>query len=127
MSEVSVEPHGAGPFPFIFRSGNSQSEPKDINGWEPVAIQFINQPWTTADITFLAAEKYDGTYLPVYGPTGTEVKLTTGTSSKVILMVPGSVGDLDNLRYLKLRSGTEASPVNQTGDRTILMLVRQGA
>lgn len=126
MSEVSVEPHAAAPYPFIIRNGQSQSEARDVGGWEPVAVQFV-LPWTTADITFLAAEKFDGTYLPVYGPTGTETKITTGTSAKIIVLTPTTIGDLDGLRFLKLRSGTEASPVAQAGDRTLNMLVRQGA
>jgi len=81
----------------------------------------------TADITFLAAEKFSGLYLPVYGPTGVEAKVTTGTTAKTIVFTPTTIGDLDGLRYLKLRSGTEASPVNQAGDRVINLLVRQGA
>src|SRR5207249_5397259 len=126
MPILQIAPRGVARVPFIIRSGNSQSDAKDIGGWEPVALQFV-LPWTTADITFLAAEKFDGTYLPVYGPSAVEAKITTGTNAKVIMFTPGTIGDLDGLRYLKLRSGTEASPVNQAGDRTVNMIVRQGA
>lgn len=123
---VAIEPRGVAPVEFIIRNGFSVSEPKDVGGWDPIAIDFVT-PWTTANISFLAAEKFDGTYASVYGPTGTEAVVTTGTQARTILLAPGSLADLRGLRYLRLRSGTEASPVVQAGDRTINLLVRQGA
>jgi hypothetical protein len=81
--------------------------------------------WTSANVTFLAAEKIDGTYISVYGPTGTEAMVTVGTAARTILET-AAIADLGGLRYLKLRSGTEASPVNQAADRVVNMLVRQG-
>lgn len=123
---VAVEPRGVAPVPFTIRNGQSISEPQDVGGWDPVALEFV-LPWTTANISFLAAEKRDGTYASVYGPTGTEAVVTTGTGNRTILLAPNTLADLRGLRYLKLRSGTEASPVSQTGDRVVLMLVRQGA
>ena len=110
----------------LIHAGRAISEARDVGGFDPVALQLPN-PAMTANVTFLAAEKFNGTYLPVYGPTGVETKVTTGTTAKIITLTPTTIGDLDGLRYLKLRSGTEASPVNQTGDRIIQMLVRQGA
>src|SRR2546430_8906223 len=118
MSVVQIEPRGVARVPFVIPANQSQSNGVDIGGWEPVALQFV-LPWTSADITFLAAARLDGTFAPVRTPTGTEAKVTTGTSAKIIVLTPTTVGDLDGLRYLKLRSGTEASPVNQTGDRTV--------
>jgi hypothetical protein len=123
---VAVEPRGVAPVPFTIRNGQSISEPQDVGGWDPVALDFV-QPWTTASITFLAAEQRDGSYSPVYGPTGTEAAVTTGTGARTIMLAANTLADLRGLRYLKLRSGTEAAPVTQTGDRVILMLVRQGA
>jgi len=123
---VQIEPRGVARMPFIIHSGQSQSDPMDTKGWEPVAVQ-LPSVWTTANITFLAAEKFNGTYLPVYGPTATETKVTTGTTAKTIVFTPTTIGDLDGLRFLKLRSGTEASPVNQAADRVVNMLLKQGA
>jgi len=62
----------------------------------------------------------------VYRPTGTEARVTVGSQSRVILSV-AAIADFRGLRFLKLRSGTEASPVNQAADRIVTMLVRQGA
>src|SRR2546423_1304416 len=121
---VQVEPLGRAPITFTIRSGQSVSDAQDVTGLDPVALQVL-LPWTTANITFLAAEKLDGTYASVYGPTGTEAMATVGTQSRMILLTPSTIADLDGLRFLKLRSGTEASPVNQAGDRTINMIRRQ--
>ncbi len=123
---VQITPYGRASKPFTITSGQSQSVAVDVEGFDPIALH-LPSVWTTANITFLAAEKFDGTYLPVFGPTGTEAMATMGTQQRVILLSEASLADLRGLRYLKLRSGTLASPVAQTGDRVIQMLVRQGA
>jgi hypothetical protein len=126
MSEVSVEPHAVRPYPFIFHSGQSVSDPLDVNGWNPVALQ-IPAIWTSANITFLAAESYNGTYGSVFGPTGTEAMATVGATGIVVLLASTTLADIRGLRFIKLRSGTQGLPVTQAADRTVNMLVQQGA
>lgn len=123
---VAVEPRGVAAVDFIFHQGASVSDPRDVGGFDPIALHF-QLPWSTANITFLAAEKLDGTYSGVYGPTGVEAMATIGTGARVVLLSSGTLADLRGLRYMKLRSGTEVLPVNQAADRTVRMLVRQGA
>jgi len=122
---VQIAPRGVARAPFLIHAGQSISDARDVGGWDPLGVQ-LPTAWTTANLTFLAAERFNGTYLPVYGPTLTEARLTVGSQQRTILVVSG-IADLRGLRYMKLRSGTEASPVVQLADRTVNMLVRQGA
>jgi hypothetical protein len=126
MGEVQIEPHARAAKPFQFRVGFALSDAVDVEGYDPVALQ-LPAAWGTANITFLAAEKFDGTYSSVYGPTGVEAMATVGTSTRVILLTQTTLADIRGLRYMKLRSGTEATQVPVAADRVVNMLVRQGA
>lgn len=54
----------------------------------------------------------DGTaYANVYDKAGNEVTLVTATGARVVILNPN---DYFNMKYLKIRSGTASSPVNQT-------------
>lgn len=76
--------------------------------------------WTTAGITVQASE--DGTtYYNVFTQGGTEYTITTPAASEYIIL---PVADLIGANYLKLRSGTAGSPVNQGAARTIQILVQ---
>lgn len=90
----------------------------DQNPQVPVALE-MPATWTAAGLTFQAS--YDGvTYNNVYDDGGTELTLTVSSSRHVTLEPRYFVG----IRYLKVRSGTSGTPVNQGGDRDINVLTR---
>lgn len=98
-------------------SGASQSDVIDCQMFVPVAL-LMPASWTAATITFLAAfddEEDGGTFRPVYDADGTELAVTVAASRHVVL-APDA---LRSARWLKLRSGTSGSPVNQGADRVI--------
>lgn len=101
-------------------NGASQSDALELNTEKIIAIQ-LPDTWTAAALTFLASN--DGTtYGPVYDDSGTEA--TIASANVVALRCVGVdvlAGVLAGFRYLKLRSGTAASPVNQGAARTILV------
>jgi hypothetical protein len=71
--------------------------------------------WDTASITFQSS--MDGTiWLDFYDDGGNEVVLTPATAK----YTPLDAGTFGGVVYLKVRSGTAGSPVNQSAARAIV-------
>ena len=94
------------------------SDAVDLQNFAPVAIIMPNS-WVTAGIT-MQASMDDVTYYNVYDDAGTERSMSAAASRFITL----SSSDLIAARYLKLRSGTAGTPVNQTGGAIITMIVK---
>ena len=70
--------------------------------------------WTAAVLTFQVS--WDGTeWNTLYASDGTEYTVQAAASRRIILPPADFVG----VRYIKVRSGTQAAPVNQGAARTI--------
>jgi len=75
--------------------------------------------WSTANLTLQASA--DGTnYHNLYQDDGTEYTVSAAASRHIIL----NPAEFAGIRFLKLRSGTSSSAVNQAADRTITLVVR---
>jgi hypothetical protein len=75
--------------------------------------------WTAADITFQGS--VDGvTFYDMFDSTGTEVDLTVAASRYVAINPPIEVSP-----YIKVRSGTTGTPVNQAADRQVILHFRK--
>jgi hypothetical protein len=75
--------------------------------------------WTAANLTFQASE--DGAaYANLYDKNGTEITVTAAASRYIEL----SPSDWCAVPFLKVRSGTAASAVNQAAARTITLVTR---
>ena len=75
--------------------------------------------WTTANLTFQVSE--DGsTYNDLYDQDGTEITITAAASRFIVLNTDNFWG----FHYLKVRSGTTGTPINQGAARTITLLTR---
>lgn len=94
-------------------NGASQSDAIRLNGSALVGIE-LPAAWTTANLTLLASND-NSTFNPVYDSAGTEVTITAAASRYVVLQ-PGLFFGME---WLKLRSGTAGTPVNQGADRVI--------
>lgn len=101
-------------------NGASQSNVVDLEGG---ALVGINMPaaWTAANLTFLSSEYKDGTFDPVYDTAGTEVTVTAAASRNINISPDGFRG----MRYMKIRSGTSGTPVNQGAERIIVVLISE--
>lgn len=76
--------------------------------------------WTAGALTFQVS--LDGaTYYDLYDTAGSEVSYTV-TAGKA---VPLAMSALRGWDYLKLRSGTTGTPVNQGADRAFTLMVRR--
>jgi len=102
-------------------SGTSLSAAISLNpGYFPCAI-YMPAAWTTAGITFQVS--FDGvTYYNLYKEDGTEYTLTTPAASNAIALTPGYFA---GAAYIKIRSGTSGSAVNQGADRSIIILQKE--
>ena len=77
----------------------------------------IPASWTTADLTLQASA--DGTnWFDVYDALGTEYTITAAASRAIIVPLTDMIG----FRYLKIRSGTSGTPVNQSAARTLTLI-----
>lgn len=75
--------------------------------------------WTTANIT-LQTSSDGNTYYNVWSA-GSEYTLTNTAASQLVVIPPS---DLLGANYLKVRSGTAGSPVNQGAARMIKLLLQ---
>lgn len=98
-------------------SGQSLSGAIDLSRWSPVAIQ-LPAAWTPANVTFQASHD-DMTFADVYEVNG-EVTYPAAAGRYLALDVATFAG----MRFLKVRSGTAATPVNQAAARTLVVILR---
>lgn len=101
-------------------ANTSLSDVIDLGAFNLFAIE-MPSAWDTATITFAASSSISGTFIPVYN-SGSEVS-TPASASEMI-----SLGDIAlaiaPLRYIKIRSGTNATPVTQTASRTLKLVCK---
>lgn len=100
-------------------AGSAESGQVDLGGYSLVGIA-VPSNWTTADLTFQASADDGATWYELADTSG----LVTIPS-----LSPGSFVALDPkswiaVRSLKVRSGTESSPVNQLAAVTVTLLTR---
>lgn len=78
--------------------------------------------WATAGITFKVSESSGGTFYDLYDDAGNEVSASAANGRSVSL---DSIAlKLAPFRYIKMRSGTTATPVAQSTNVTITLLVK---
>lgn len=110
---------GQATFPATIANGQSLSDAIDLGERRAVRI-VMPAGWTAAALTFQSS--YDGTtFNDLYDESGNEVSYTVAAGRSVRL----PVGDWLGVRYLKIRSGSSGTPVNQGAARS-LVVVAQG-
>ncbi len=106
-------------FPAVIASGQSVSADVDTGG---ATVLMIGLPsaWTAADLTFQVGDGLGG-WMNLHSADGTEytVKAAAG---RCVLLPPA---DFARVRYLRVRSGTSATPVAQAAERTVQLHARQ--
>lgn len=97
-------------------SGASLSDAVDIEGAAIVGIQ-MPASWTAAALTFQGSSD-DLTFGNISNDAGAEKSITVSASAFVSIPVSSFLGGCSSV---KVRSGTAATPVNQAGDRSIIL------
>ena len=107
------------PFPVTIAAGQSLSPEIDIGAWTLVGIQ-MPASWTAAGLSFQVSFDGGATWLEHYNAAGTETTFTVGASQYI------AVDPLlwRGVSAIKVRSGTAASPVAQTGGATLNLIAR---
>jgi hypothetical protein len=104
--------------PDTILSGQSLSAGGQPNGLEIVGC-VMPAGWDTATITFQGS--MDGaTWQNLYDETGGEVTLQAAAGRYIV--VPPAL--MAGLPWVRVRSGTSGTPVNQTADRLLTWLIR---
>lgn len=89
-----------------------------LDGLVPIALQMPSS-WTTANLTFQGSA--DGTtYYSAYDYNGSEITVVAAASEYIVLNPQIFAG----FKYLKVRSGTAGTPVNQAAAREILLVMK---
>lgn len=78
--------------------------------------------WTAANLTFKSAPATGGTFQNVYDDAGTEITVTAAASENLSLLTATKL--LNAYRYVKIRSGTGATPVTQEVARTLTLYLQ---
>lgn len=107
----------------LIRSGQSLSDPIDIEGFNVIGI-IIPYDWGTANITFQAAPLDGPIFYDVFQASGDEFSLVAVPGKYIpigsqIDYDSGSNSPLARLNNLRIRSGTSAAPVNQSAQQVI--------
>lgn len=99
-------------------NGASLSSEIDLAGYSLAAI-VMPSSWTTANLTFQASDVSGGTYNDIRDAAGNELSVVASASC-VITDIP----ELAPIRFLKIRSGTSGTPVNQGGSRSLILILK---
>lgn len=104
--------------PVTIANGASVSAFVDLEAQTLVGIH-MPAAWTAAGLTFQVSE--DGvTYDDLYDAAGSE-KTVSVAASRYIYTIPS---DWVGIRFIKVRSGTAGTPVNQGAARTIQLVTK---
>lgn len=105
-------------------SGQAVSNAINIEGLALLGIAFP-AAWDAAAITFEGSVN-GTTWAPVYDDAGNELTIASGVvttlTGKVVVAGGGALEKLAALYAIKIRSGTAASPVNQTAERVFNLI-----
>jgi hypothetical protein len=99
-------------------SGQSLSSEIDLGGYRNIAIQMPSS-WDTANLTFQGSTVSSGTFQNIYDSAGNELTLIAAASHAI-----ADIPELAPFRYIKIRSGTSGTPVNQSANRTITVIAK---
>lgn len=117
---VGLDPSGRLKFfPVRIVNGASISDPMDLQGWTPKGF-FIPGTIQGVTLTFLASNELNGQYNDVKDSGGTEVSITVA-SAQYTIALQALLIVLAGLRFVKVRTGTSASPQVQSAGREFFM------
>jgi hypothetical protein len=107
----------------VINSGTALSATVNLSSLVLVGIQ-LPAAWDAANITFLHSTD-NSTFQSVFGPTA-EYALTS-PAANLYITVDGAAAAANVSRalthWVQIRSGTSATPVNQTANRTLTLVL----
>lgn len=104
--------------PAVIAAGESLSSTADLGGLRLAGIE-MPTAWTAAGLTFQGAASNPAGLADLYDGSGVEVSLSAAAGRFIQVDEERFAG----IRWLKIRSGTSATPVNQTAERTLRLVL----
>jgi len=101
----------------IIANGVALTDVIDLKQNIITAIQ-IPAAWTAANLTFQASSTRTGTFADVFDAAGNELTAVAAASRVIVDLL-----ELSPIRFLKIRSGTTGTPVNQGAERTLNLIL----
>ncbi|MDR3591568.1 MAG: hypothetical protein P4N41_18080 [Negativicutes bacterium] len=106
----------------VIAAGVAVSNEIDLEGYQMAGIEMPSD-WDTANLTFQAASMSGGNYRDLYNDGGNEVLLVAAAGRFV--SVSSAALSLAPLRFIKIRSGSTGTPVNQSAQRTLTLSLKR--
>ncbi len=103
----------------VIANGESLSGELDLKGCNLFGL-IMPTAWTTANLTFQVSNVSGGTFQNLYDDGGNEVTVAAAASRNIAIDI--SALKIAPWRYLKIRSGTSGTAVNQGAARTITLV-----
>ena len=107
-------------YPISIQSGTSMSDLLNLGGLRLFGLT-IPSDWTTADITFQMSPDEGVTWFDVHDASGQPAKVSASADG-FFAVDPRCFASIQNLR---VRSGTAGAEVQQTGDRSLQLILRK--
>jgi hypothetical protein len=107
-------------FDVTITNGTSLSAAVDLGGLTLVGV-LLPATWTAAGISFQAGEPTGTTFGKLVNSAGTEVTAAGLTGGEYVTLDPNA---MYGYRHVKVRSGTNGTPVNQGADRVVRLIAR---
>jgi len=107
-------------FPSLIASGASLTNTINLAGLRLFAIA-IPDGWTAADLTFQMSLDAGETWINLYDQNGVEVTVVANGSTYVSL----DPVTFSPIQYLRVRSGSSTTPVAQTAERSLKLILRE--
>lgn len=92
-------------------------------GWAGTAITFQSKDHRQPEAGDVSVDDLE-TWKDVYDDAGTEVSITVA-ANRVVVIGTVTKAAIGALRYLRVRSGTAAAPVNQSPTRVVKLIVKR--
>jgi hypothetical protein len=106
-------------FTAVIVSGESLSAVVDLAGLTLAGIE-MPATWTAASLTFQVAASAALAAANLYDELGSEYTATAAQGHFIAI----NPADFAGIKWLRVRSGSSASPVNQAGERSIILVAR---
>ncbi len=107
----------------VIANGASESNIINLGDYKCIDIYMPNG-WTTAALSFLISPTYSGyNYETLEDDLSAEVSVAAQAES--VIALDTNVVNMVAGKFIKIRSGTESTPVNQAGARTIYLILKR--
>lgn len=97
----------------------------DLKGWRPCGL-FMDSAWTAAGLHFKGSPRNAVTVAPLYDEGGEVVIASASVVASTFLAFTSTAVAMETCRWFQIGSGTNASPVAQGANRSLILALLPG-